>query len=590
MWIYGDRDRAADPQTALRRGIAAWNRGCRGRSGIESHGHLVAAHADLSGLLQGVADAAFAENGRDEETAATRALGRLLLETAKMIDASRRETPATPIAVETAALISRLLPKGPVVIRDAEGFAHYAFYPEAWIDAARLLPPGRWHVIGLRSIGTALAPMAAVPLALAGLTTLRPVGPHFARAVRPGPGLLARWGEDRNARFVIVDEGPGLSGSSFCAVITRLLELGVAPDHIHVMPSHPEPLGRAASAEHRVLWERMERIPAEPHRVLATGSMPLSVWFEDVTGPAPTVTDLSGGGWRTNLPRGFPAPASNVSQERLKFRLDGAGGSRIAKFAGIGRIGRTKYARARALAEAGFVPPVHALRHGFLLEERIVGRPLRRADLTDQAFRERFLRRVAAYLGFRARAFPVAPDDGAPPALLLDSALYNIERGMGAAAARRMARAAARFDVERLRIRRIATDGRLDLHEWLIDARGRILKTDAVDHAMTHDLVGAQDVSWDVAGAASEFDLDHAEILGLAAAIDGQAGLSSDRNLLQLMLLLYPAFRYAAARLAIDCCPAEETQRLEKSARDYAAAFSKCADQFEATAFAAMEG
>ncbi len=571
MWIYGDRDRTADPDETLRRCIAAWNRACRAASGIERHGDLVSAHADLAGLLQGVADAAFEKTGRDDETPATGAIGALLLSTARMIDASRRGLPAVPIGREAERTIASLLPTGPVRIRDAEGFAHYAFYPEAWTDAARGLPSGRAHVIGLRSIGAALAPMAAVPLTVASLATLRPVGPHFSREVWPSERLRDIWRNDPGAFFVIVDEGPGLSGSSFCAVISHLLELGIGLDRIHALPSHEQALGRAASERHHALWNAIRRIPADPHGGLIRGPTPLPAWFEDVTGPDPVLVDLSGGKWRAGVSGHHPLPASNVGQERLKFRLDGPKGSKIAKFAGIGRVGRTKLARARAMAAAGFIPEVHALRHGFLLEDHVAGRPLRASDLEDRPFRERFLATVAAYLGFRARSFPASEDDGASLALLFDSTLYNLELGLGASTAERVRRATALYVPERLRIRRIATDGRLDLHEWLLDAAGRIFKTDAVDHAMTHDLVGAQDVCWDIAGAATEFDLGPEETRFLARAVDYAARSPSDRRLLGLMLLLYPAFRYAAARLAVDGCPADETERLDASARRYAA-------------------
>ena len=37
------------------------------------------------------------------------------------------------------------------------------------------------------------------------------------------------------------------------------------------------------------------------------------------------------------------------------------------------------------------------------------------------------------------------------------------------------------------------------------------MKTDALDHAFGHDLVGCQDIAWDLAGAAVEFDLDTEE-------------------------------------------------------------------------------
>src|SRR5690606_6505029 len=60
---------------------------------------------------------------------------------------------------------------------------------------------------------------------------------------------------------------------------------------------------------------------------------------------------------------------------------------------------------------------------------------------------------------------------------------------------------------------------------------GRLYKTDAVDHALGHDLVGEQDIAWDLAGAEIELDLDRDELERVRARVGrapaaGVAGLS----------------------------------------------------------------
>ena len=86
-------------------------------------------------------------------------------------------------------------------------------------------------------------------------------------------------------------------------------------------------------------------------------------------------------------------------------------------------------------------------------------------------------------------------------------------------------------------VRPVHVDGRLHRWEWLV-AEGRVLKTDAVDHSVAHDLVGCQDIAWDVAGAAIEFELAPDEIEALAAPL-----LGDRRLLLELMLPCYLGFQ-----------------------------------------------
>ena len=79
-------------------------------------------------------------------------------------------------------------------------------------------------------------------------------------------------------------------------------------------------------------------------------------------------------------------------------------------------------------------------------------------------------------------------------------------------------------------LRRTETDNRLHVWEWLIRPDGRLLKTDALDHHAAHDLVGCQDVAWDVAGAVVELDLSPPEQDELCAIIRGSGEASPIRS------------------------------------------------------------
>ena len=120
---------------------------------------------------------------------------------------------------------------------------------------------------------------------------------------------------------------------------------------------------------------------------------------------------------------------------------------------------------------------------------------------------------------------------------------------------------------------RIRTDNRLDRHEWLRLSSGRLLKTDALDHHSAHDLIGCQDMTWDIAGATIEFGLDGREADALVAGTERASARHVDRELLEFYRTAYLAFRLGQASLAAQTCAsgAAEIMRLRAAAERYAA-------------------
>jgi hypothetical protein len=94
---------------------------------------------------------------------------------------------------------------------------------------------------------------------------------------------------------------------------------------------------------------------------------------------------------------------------------------------------------------------------------------------------------------------------------LLAMARYNTEQRLGPEVARRLEDWSALVPALEAKVRRVHTDNRMRRHEWLALPDGRILKTDALDHSAAHDLVGCQDIAWDVVGAAVEWGLTEDE-------------------------------------------------------------------------------
>jgi hypothetical protein len=124
-------------------------------------------------------------------------------------------------------------------------------------------------------------------------------------------------------------------------------------------------------------------------------------------------------------------------------------------------------------------------------------------------------------------------------------------------------------DLER-DLRPIEIDGRLHEWEWLRRGNGELLKSDALDHCAGHDLVGCQDVAWDIAGATAEFELSSAETEDFARRVEREGGGKVDPATLAFFLPCYLAFQlgyWTMASLALGST--EEVDRLQHRARFY---------------------
>lgn len=502
MLVYGDRREPADPRERLD-AISARLRGIAFMGvGIERHSMLVGALIEAGQLLQGVAD----------EGCETAALDGYVLGLAKCVlqswDSGFAEAGVLPSA-PAADLPER------VELRLPEGFAFYSVYPEAYAEAARKLRlSGPARVIGIRSIGTALGSIVAAALGTPAPITVRPYGDPFARQVELPADAI-----DADAHYVIVDEGPGLSGSSFGAVADALGSRGVPLERIAFLPSHAGDLGPHSSEAHRARWARAQRIPGtfDP------------AFLAERFGPLERFS--AGGPW-----------------QRQKYMGRHQGERVLIKFAGLGAIGERKVEMARALHAAGFTPEPLDLVHGFLVE-RWCGEAQRlRAD-------EKPIEEIGRYIGARARLFPAEECSGAGAEELLAMCRRNVSLALGESATK----ALDHFDIAKLpaHVRRVRTDNKLDHEEWLRLADGRLLKTDALDHHQGHDLVGCQPIEWDIAGAAIEFDLNGGETERLIAA----TGQTVDAERLGFHCVAYAAFRMGQATLAASGTTAIEAYR-----------------------------
>jgi hypothetical protein len=148
-------------------------------------------------------------------------------------------------------------------------------------------------------------------------------------------------------------------------------------------------------------------------------------------------------------------------------------------------------------------------------------------------------------------------------------ACHNVAEGVGERAASVLAAWQPRLEALEGRRRPVETDSRLHAWEWLVQD-GRLLKTDALDHHAGHDLVGPQDVAWDIAGATIELELGAAEAEALAGIVARASGHPVDAELIAFCRHAYAAFQlgyYAMA--AAGTAQGPERIDLEAAAERY---------------------
>lgn len=374
-----------------------------------------------------------------------------------------------------------------LTIRRPEGYAFYALDPRSYVTLARehaLSACRACVVIGIRSIGTSLSAVVRAELARQGIPTLRftvrPLGSPFDRALEWSAAqlrILFRFGD--NADYLVTDEGPGLSGSTFLAVGEALLALGVRAERITFLSSH------AAGAPDRLLardasarWGRFTCKPAAEFREPAASF------------------DMSGGAWRAlvcGTTRSWPP--CWPEQERVKYLTFDR--THLVKFAGFSPYQDAPLERAELLANAGWGPPVVPAEPGFLAYRWLKGRPA-------SPSRERQLAPhvIARYLAFRTgtewRGF-------AEPDALLNMTRINVLEDTGI-------ELPSDFGLAQHLV--VHPDARLMPHEWVV-TENQFMKTDGVDHGDDHLFPGPADVAFDLAGAIVEWAFDDAQAVAL---------------------------------------------------------------------------
>jgi hypothetical protein len=420
-----------------------------------------------------------------------------------------------------------------------EGYAYYALDPGSYarLVADRAWPAGeRVAVLGIRSIGTSLSAIVRAGLRARGLLaeriTVRPQGHPWDRRFELSAShqqFVHGW---QDARYLVVDEGPGLSGSTFLAVGEALTRVGVPSERIEFLTSRAVDPERLLAPDAAQRWRRF-RATSVPEAA-----------------PPVAGRDLGAGAWRELVyatEQDWPASFTNLERRKYKCETSGA----LIKFVGFAPYGEAPLQRGECLAGAGFCPAVRAHDPGYVAHTWLEGRVL---DPSRE--RARALRRLLEYLVFRSQAFRAQEASVEQ----LDAMLQlNLSEALGM-----QLPASVRLQVERP----VYADGRLLPHEWIVTSDGQIMKVDATDHGDDHLLPGPCDSAWDLAGAVVEWQLTSAERSQLFAAYKERTG-DDVRARVTAYVLAYTAFRVGHCHMAaLSSGPAEQV-RLRRAGQGY---------------------
>ncbi|MDQ5826234.1 MAG: hypothetical protein M3441_18735 [Chloroflexota bacterium] len=486
--------------------------------------------------------------------------------------------PAVSLSGALAYLGAEIVPPDArVTVKVPEGFAFYTLYPEQYCAAAlRWLADhpvsGRKSVVvvGIRSIGTTLAAAVAATLGAHGWDaaslTIRPTGHPFQREANIAPEQVAgaEWG-------LVVDEGPGLSGSSMSAVGQALVRAGLPREKIGFFPAHANEPGSAASEEVRAWWSGTPRyvVPLEDMR-FGGHALPESVgaWLtsQDASDPVIQVEDVSGGQWRRLLYQdGSRWPHACAPFERTKYLCTTRSGRRVLfKFEGLcsapGRVATTAELVESRLGERsaqGWTPQSLGVISGFVATEWVEGRPLSTEDCSPP-----LLRHIGRYIAAVAGPSLSAEQYKANTKRLAEMLYWNTWEALGEEVAER-----TRRRVDDLRASGYSSgsygDGRMAPHEWIRSHDGRLVKADSAGHAWDHTCIGAQPVAWDIAGAIVEWGLDEEGSRTLLEAFYGAGGDPIPPAVLTFYCVTYAAFRAGQCHMCANMAahdPAEQAR------------------------------
>lgn len=433
-------------------------------------------------------------------------------------------------ASDSQQIAQRIQVPDTISIAPPEGFTYYALHPLDFAHVMLRMPPepAACALVGIRSIGTTLSAVAMAALKQLGRPaeriTVRPTGHPYGRNASFSFSQL-EWIRRQlsvSARFLLLDEGPGRSGSTFLAVAEELVRAGVAANAISVIGTRSFDPAELYSENSLARWQHFHFLPTTP-----SGNSRFAGCIH-----------AGGGEWRSLL---FPSPdcwpETWAQMERAKYLSPDR--NRLFKFEGMGPMGMRIRERAFALADAGFSPVATDIGDGFLAYDVVEGRPARAEDLSAP-----MLDQFAKYLAFRCSEFAAPQCHGSELKLMLE---HNLRQEFG--------NADSIPNVDALVPEApVITDGCMQPYEWVVTSGGRLLKTDGISHGDNHFFPGPCNIAWDLAGAAVEWGMGNDAIEFLLAKFHSYTGRNPQRDI-AVYMLAYTVFRLGFCKMAASTVP-----------------------------------
>lgn len=435
-----------------------------------------------------------------------------------------------------------------VQVSPPEGFAYYALHPHDMAHLASEAPSRGHHavVIGVRTIGVTLSAVVAAELRKRGKharrITVRPQGHPYDRCTQfsdEQKQLISRY-RNANADFFVVDEGPGMSGSSFLSVADALVGFRVPRDRITLLCSREPDVAQLRARDAQERWQLHRAMYVRPNSFI----------------PEEAKIYIGAGLWREHLlPAGVERPESWLHMERLKFLSRDK--RTLFKFEGFGRYGRVVHERARCLQESGFGPTCDTPECGFGIYPLMAGQVMSAGDITRDV-----LSNMARYCAMRAREFRAG--ESIASGKLEEMTRFNVQEEFGGSA--------SGIDMPDGSLGSNApvfADARMQPHEWLCREDGRIVKVDGAEHGDDHFFPGPTDIAWDLAGAIVEWKMASDAQDTLLREYRRISGDNAESRIVQFVLA-YSSFRMGYCKMAAEAVRGSgEEDRLLNAYRRY---------------------
>jgi hypothetical protein len=469
-----------------------------------------------------------------------------------------------------------------LTIKVPEGFAFYALYPEQyWVAAEKWAQQigndnRRACIIGIRSIGTTLSAVVAETLRCHGWSahrfTVRPQGPPFERTAVMGRSQVA------GADFaLVVDEGPGLSGSSMASVAEALTATGFSTERIFFFPAHDAGPGPAASPAGRRWWSTVPQCVTGADELRWRGASlaeMLRARTRERFGEVRSVHDVCSGGWRRFAYRDeaeWPAALSRF--ERAKYLVELGDGRRVLwKFSGVHAPPQALPTFSATNTPARSVETLQYVDffHGFAAMPWVEGNRLRASHADEE-----MVHALSHYVSAAATEPLDRTERVAAVGRLADMLFWNTKESLGSEAAEVACElcGSVRVLLGEAEMRSYG-DGRLAPCEFVRARTGTVFKTDNSGHVCDHTIVGKQSVLWDAAGAMVEWGLNERHAVALMRELQCVDALLPDA-IRQFYCAAYAAFGLGMASMCASTADESERPRLQRAADFYRSSLSR---------------